>query len=174
MCYSSYISPSQSLFFFLFFFSVCYSCFSTSVMEMGSHRRTKYFMTTLRWNLTISPRLQINSKVTPQNVNPGSGFGKFCLRMSWLVTTSRGLTQAHGSPITPASAESRFLPKHYSSGPVLIVTRYVAPRCTTWLPSGPSQLPFWPAHPAEEPRSRKLGLLSVRISEKNPHRMSMR
>lgn len=169
MCYSSYISPSQ----FFFFYSVCYSCFSTSVMEMGSHRRTKYFMTTLCWNLTISPRLQINSKITPQNVNPGSGFGKFCLRMSWLVTMSWGWPKPVAHP-SHQPQQSRFLPKRHSSGPVLIVTRYVAPRRTVWLPSGPSQLPFWPAHPAEEPRSRKLGLLSVRISEKNPHRMSMR
>lgn len=127
---------------------------------------TVYFETILHWSLTKFLFTTDTFKNIPQNVNPGRDFGKFWLRMDWRARISTGLTQTRGSPITPTSGEFGFLPELHGSGLFLIVTKYVAPCCSTWLLSGPSQLPFWPAHPAEEPRSRKLCLLSVRISEK--------
>lgn len=135
---------------------------------------TVYLKTTLRWNLTKFFLTTDKLKNIPQNVNPGRDFGQFSLQKNWLVSMSMGLTQSHGSPITPTLGQSGFLPELHGSGPFLILTKYVAPCCSTWLLSAPSQLPFWPAQPTEEPRSRKLCLLSVRISEKNPPRMSMR
>lgn len=96
------------------------------------------------WNLTKFFLTTDKLKNTPQNVNPGRDLGKFWLRMNWLASISMGLTQTHGSSITPASRGFGFLSELHGSGPFLIVITYVVPCCSAWLLSGPSQLPFWP------------------------------
>lgn len=148
----------------LFCYSSCQSCFSMSLVERGSSRRTTQI--TVHWNFTKFFLITEYFKNIPQNVNPGRVFGKFWLCISWLVHISTGLTQMHGSPITATSGEFGFLHEFHGSGPFLIVSKYIPLCYRAWLPSGQSQLPFWPAHPTEAPRSRKLCLLSVRISEK--------
>lgn len=120
--------------------SSCQSCFSMSLLERGPGRRATQI--TLHWNFTKIFLITDYFKNIPQNVNPGRGFGNFWLWINWLVSISMGLTQTHGSPITPASGEFGFLPEFHGSGPFLIVLKYIPLCYKAWLPSGQSQLPF--------------------------------
>lgn len=121
-------------------YSSCQSCFSTSLVDRGPSRRTT--QVTLHWNFTKVFLKTDYFKNIPQNVNPERDFGNFWLWINGLVSFSMGLTQTHGSPITPAAGEFGFLPEFHGSGPFLIVPKYIPLCYRAWLPSGQSQLPF--------------------------------
>lgn len=117
ICYSSYASL------LLFFMSEL-----LLHVSRGERSKQKNTQITLHWNFTKLFLITGYFKNIPQNVNPGRDFGKFWLWISWLVSISTGLTQMHGSPITPTSGEFGFLAEFHGSGPFLIVCKYI-PLC---------------------------------------------